>query len=239
MSRLIYAIPVGIWRRLPEAVRDFVRARPRLAAVKSAVRAGVARHAGHDDLYDAAYFRAVDEAAAPSVEIIADSIVRQFGPPTVLDVGCGTGALLASLRARGVRTIGLEHASAALAYCRARELDVRPFDIERDDAPDLGPVDVVVSLEVAEHLPERCADRFVALLCDAARVVVFTAAPPGQGGLDHVNEQVPQYWIEKFAARGFRLDDRLSRDWRAAWRAEGVAEWYAENLLVFTRAEPP
>ncbi|MDP6884692.1 MAG: hypothetical protein QF830_11185, partial [Rhodospirillales bacterium] len=43
------------------------------------------------------------------------------------------------------------------------------------------------SLEVAEHLPPDAAETFVATLVAHGRLVLFSAAPPGQGGLNHVN----------------------------------------------------
>ena len=97
--------------------------------------------------------------------------------------------------------------------------------------------DVAVSMEVAEHIPESRADRYMDLLARAGRAVVFTAAPPGQGGNDHVNERPSEYWIAKFADRGFRLDGELTRSWRDHWRrSEHVRGWYHQNLMVFRRA---
>jgi hypothetical protein len=89
-------------------------------------------------------------------------------------------------------------------------------------------------MEVAEHLPARVAERYVGLLAGLAPVIVFTAAPPGQGGADHVNEQPPSYWIEKFSRRGFAHDEARSRAWRARWKASGkVQGWYYRNLMLF------
>jgi hypothetical protein len=92
-------------------------------------------------------------------------------------------------------------------------------------------------MEVAEHLPEAVADRYVELLTSLSPLVVFTAAPPGQGGSDHVNEQPPSYWILKFQQRDFGHDDGLTRRWRESWEASGVVEsWYHQNLMIFRSA---
>jgi hypothetical protein len=142
---------------------------------------------------------------------------------------------------------GLEYADAALARCRARGLDVARFDIEHDGLRDAtggggdregngtAGWDVVLSMEVAEHLPEAIADPYVDLLCAAAPVVVMTAAPPGQGGTNHVNEQPPGYWIAKFADRGFDHDAQTTRRMSADWAEAGVTWWYHRNLLIFRR----
>src|SRR4051812_48530285 len=113
----------------------------------------------HDAIYDAAYYAAgVAGPANQAAPHIAASIIQHFAPRRLIDVGCGTGAMLAELRSRGVDVCGLE-------LCRARGLPVRRFDIEHDNWPAIEPGDVVLSTEVAEHLPARTADRYVALLC--------------------------------------------------------------------------
>jgi hypothetical protein len=108
--------------------------------------------------------------------------------------------------------------------------------LERDVFNDNRTFDVVVSIEVAEHLPGIVADRYVDLLTRLSRVVVFTAAPPGQGGADHVNDQPPSYWVTKFQQRGFEHAEELSHRWRESWKAAGdVESWYYKNLMVFRR----
>jgi hypothetical protein len=47
----------------------------------------------------------------------------------VIDVGCGTGALLEVLKDYGCTCLGLEYSEAGLKMCRSRGLDVRKFDI--------------------------------------------------------------------------------------------------------------
>ena len=56
---------------------------------------------------------------------------------------------------------------------------------------------------------------------------------PGSSGRDHVNEQPNDYWIEKFAARGFGFDRELAMRLRSEWRAEGVDEAFFKSLMVF------
>ena len=102
---------------------------------------------------------------------------------------------------------------------------------------DLGPApDLVLCTEVAEHMAPEHAGRLVSVLCDGgAPWIVFTAAPPGQGGLDHVNEQEQEYWIEKFAARGYRREDvptiLLWRLWLPITRLSHLAQ----NVIVFEK----
>lgn len=222
-------------------VRTVVPQSVRQSRAVAGFRSFLSRHGlAHDWIYSPEYFaRTVEAPAVESAGTIADSIVTDLAPRTVVDIGCGTGALLEVLRTRGCDVFGYEYSKVALEYCRRRNLAVAKFDLEKDALTDTRTFDVAVSIEVAEHLPASVADRYVDLLTRLGRAVVFTAAPPGQGGNDHVNEQPPAYWIAKFNARGFRLDEPLTARWRAQWGANGsVRDWYHKNLMLF-RSEVP
>jgi SAM-dependent methyltransferase len=189
----------------------------------------------HDLMYDDDYYVAVEAHARKASATIAESVMADLKPRSVIDVGCGTGALLAALRDRGCGVFGLEYAESGLALCRSRNLAVRKFDLERDTFDGGLTFDVALSTEVAEHLPERCANRYVELLTKAAPQIVFTAAFPGQGGRDHVNEQPASYWIDKFSALGFTFDEPLSYGWRRQWKEAGIAPWYWMNAMIFAK----
>lgn len=94
----------------------------------------------------------------------------------------------------------------------------------------LGSYDLVVCLEVAEHIPVQFADVLIDSLCYHANTVVFSAATPGQGGHGHVNEQPFEYWAAKFSARGFVPDisvrDRLP---------PLLPTYYRSNMAIFSR----
>jgi SAM-dependent methyltransferase len=190
----------------------------------------------HNWVYDADYYdRMVEAPARRSAPIMAGTIVRDLRPKRVIDVGCGTGALLDALRDLGCEVAGLEHSDAALEYCRSRALAVRQFDLEQDSISegDDKKWDVVISMEVAEHLPQSVDERYVELLASLGPVIVFTAATPGQGGHDHINEQPHEYWLEKFGRRGLVRNAELSERWRREWQAaEHVQDWYCRNIMV-------
>lgn len=190
-----------------------------------------------DDIYSAKYYQTmVEPYARKSVPQMARSIVETFHPKSVVDLGCGSGALLVALRKLGVhRLLGMDAAEAGLDIARARGLDVRKFDIVTDKLLYSACYDIAVSMETAEHLPASAADRYVELLCSLAPVVIFTAAHRGQGGIGHLNEQPPEYWKGYFTAHGFQSLEKIVADWQPAWRAAGVADFYTNNLMVFQR----
>src|SRR5690606_32212786 len=63
-------------------------------------------------------------------------------------------------------------------------------------------------------------------------LILFSAAPPGQGGEYHVNEQPLQYWREKFAGHGYRAFDA---DRPAIASDASISFWYRYNVLLNVR----
>jgi SAM-dependent methyltransferase len=190
-----------------------------------------------DDIYSPKYYQTmVEPYAQRSAPQMAKSIAKTFHPESVIDIGCGSGALLVALRKLGVRRLlGLDAAEAGLDIARARGLDTRKFDVTADRWRRNACYDVAVSMETAEHLPEDAADRYVALLCSLAPVIIFTAAQPGQGGVGHLNEQPREYWAGLFKAQDMHSADEIVTAWQPLWAAAGVADFYTRNLMIFQR----
>ncbi len=187
----------------------------------------------HNSIYNHDYYeQMVEGPSAMSAAVMAASMLDAFHPRIVIDVGCGTGALLDAFRHQNCEVYGLEYSDAGLAYCHNRQLPVQKFDVTRDHLN--GPrYDLAVSFEVAEHLPSWAAARYVDLLCKLSPLVAMSAATPGQGGTDHINERPHSYWIEKFEKRGHSFDKSSSARLAAQWKAAGTACWYSDNILVF------
>jgi SAM-dependent methyltransferase len=201
--------------------------------VKQVVKAARSAITPHNWTYDRRYYEEmIDPPARAAAAIMARSLYEWRHPKTVVDVGCGSGALLASFRALGCDVRGLEYSDAGLNFCRARGLSVEKFNIEKDAFQSSG-ADLVVSFEVAEHLAARNADRYIKLLCSISPHIAMSAAIPGQGGTEHINEQPHSYWIEKFEANGRRFDSDTSRRLSSEWRQPGLASWYSDNVMVF------
>jgi SAM-dependent methyltransferase len=219
---------------LPVSVREAVYRAPMLRRIVTSGQKILLGH--HQYMYNPTYYMHVDYDAMRSRDAMADSIVADLNPQTLVDVGCGTGALLEAICQRGVSAEGLEYADAGRAMCQKRGLKVRRFNILTDPIPqDVQGKGVAMSFEVAEHLPESGADKFVDLLCAFSNVVVCSAATPGQGGTEHINEQPHEYWIDKFRARGFEFDRALSETWRSTWESKKVARFYSANVMVFRK----
>jgi SAM-dependent methyltransferase len=185
-------------------------------------------------VYDQAFFDKSLQDTRSSAAAVVPLLVGILRPSSVLDVGCGIGTWSAEFLRAGVPdVIGVDGSyidRAALAMPPERFVAadlIRPLDLGRR-------FDLVVSLEVAEHLPESAARTFVGSLTRHGPMVIFSAAIPGQGGTHHINEQWPEYWVELFEAQGFRCLDPIRRE---LWSDSRVQVCYRQNMLVFAHRD--
>jgi trans-aconitate methyltransferase len=238
-----YKIIRTIYHKIvPRGLRDFIylRSPATVSRLRRRIVLSLEEAAPHDDVYDSEYYQQLVEPTMKiSAGVMAATIVSRIKPTNVVDIGCGTGLLLSELRVLGVSCRGYDYAQAAIDICRKRGLNVSQLDIESATIP-TERVDLVVSTEVAEHLPEHCADRFVEMLTTISnRTILLTAATPGEkGGTDHVNEQPTAYWIEKMRAKGFNLDEPLSSQLQSLWKERGVAHCFWSSLMIFNKTSP-
>ncbi len=186
-------------------------------------------------LYTSRFYRKSDRKKGDSDRHVAETLLARYAPRRVVDLGCGSGYFLSGFARSGVAVFGLEHSRAGCALTRAAGLPVARFDLRHDPLPAEAQGELCLCFEVAEHVAAGSADRLVDLVTAIAPRVAFTAAPPGQGGVGHVNEQPPEYWIERFAARGQVWLAADTAALREEWRARGVVSWLVTNLLIFER----
>jgi SAM-dependent methyltransferase len=163
-----------------------------------------------------------------------------FDVHSVLDVGCGTGAWLATAGQLGAERLTGVDAGWAKDWLEDTDMLDRagftfvPHDLRsarRIDATDRH--DLVISLEVAQHLPEWRAPSFVEELCTASTKVLFSSAVPRQfPPLDSImiNNQWQSYWAALFRSHDFLPCDVIRP---LVWHDEGIADYYRQNTLLY------
>lgn len=180
--------------------------------------------------YSAEFFRSHRAGSLSSARRMAPLILGMVPARSVVDVGCGIGAWVKAFMDLGVADAwGVDGAWVKGADLLIPGERFIAADLTRE-LPVKRTFDLAISMEVAEHLPEASADRFVDSLTRLAPVVVFSAAAPMQGGTDHLNEKWPAYWAERFGARGYGAIDCLRRE---VWNDGAVEWWYAQNTIVY------
>lgn len=193
-------------------------------------------------LYGKKFYDKQGPSSAASAKVVVPHIVELFRPRSAIDIGCGIGTWCAALAEAGVTDVfGLDGPWVdRVRFALGPERFV-PFDFDTAAKPYAPPLprpqfDLLVSFEFLEHVDPIHAGDIVAFMTGIADVIVAGAAPPGQGGKNHVNEQWPAYWADQFAARGFVAFDALRP---LIWNLDGVEPWYLQNPICYFKGAVP
>ena len=171
------------------------------------------------EIYNAEYYKEYDvgcgkvdysdsEYTKGFLTQIAQKIADDLHPRTVLDAGCAMGHLVAALRDLGVEAYGVDISKYAISKVRE---DIRPFckvgsltEPLPSGLPDR--YDLVVTVEVLEHLYEDEGRQAIRNICKLTDEVLFTSTPDDFTEPTHVNVQQREYWCRVFFENGF-VDD--------------------------------
>jgi SAM-dependent methyltransferase len=180
--------------------------------------------------YSKVFYDEMEVTNLTSARKIVPMLIDILKPKSVIDVGCGTGVWLKAFSEQGVGDIfGIDGDWVKEDMLVIPKECFKSADIEKPII--LGRrADLVVCLEVAEHIPHESADTLIDSLISLAPVVLFSAAIPFQGGSHHVNEQWPDYWRERFEKRGYVPVDCIRRK---IWDNKEASFFYAQNILIY------
>jgi SAM-dependent methyltransferase len=185
--------------------------------------------------YDDRFYEANVNMNAPSAGKVVGELLSAWPIKSVLDVGCARGIWIREWERTGISDFhGVDRRDADEArllidrsHFTAVDL-AAGFDLRRQ-------FDLVQSLEVAEHLPRTASAEFVASLVRHSRgLVLFSAAPPGQGGENHINEQSYDFWRGLFRNWDYYAIDCIRPQLRGD---KAVSYWYRYNLMLYA-SEP-
>lgn len=168
--------------------------------------------------------------------IIAPLLVELLNPKSILDVGCGLGTWLNAFAQFGIKDIlgvdghWVDEEMLKISPDQFITHDLTsPLDLKRK-------FDLVISLEVAEHLPFSAAELFVNSLVSHGDVILFSAAIPGQGGQHHINEQWLSFWVNLFKCKRYLAFDFLRPK---IWDNPDIEVWYKQNAILFCKEDHP
>jgi SAM-dependent methyltransferase len=157
-------------------------------------------------------------------------ISEKYLPDSVCDVGCGIGAYLKLFQSLGATHIfGIDAIPADTTVLHETEYAVHDlsgtFRLGRK-------FDLVVCVEVAEHIKDNHAERLLSDIdSHASEIIIFSAAEPGQPGNGHINCRPIIDWLQRWRSLGWGPDlgDSL------AMRSLATLSWFRRNLVVLKR----
>ena len=148
---------------------------------------------------------------------------------SLLDVGAGNGNWLYAAQQAGIRDIlGVDGVIRDPSCLCVESEFIKPVDLRKP--LDIGRrFDAALCLEVAEHLPQECANILIGTLCKHSDLIFFSAAAPFQNGEQHLNCQSPEYWQQLFNKQGYVcVDDIRMR----MWNDTAIEPWYRQNVFI-------
>jgi GT2 family glycosyltransferase/glycosyltransferase involved in cell wall biosynthesis len=157
-----------------------------------------------------------DEARISIFESLAERIILDLRPASVLVTGCGRGYLVRAMRAHGVDAWGIDISENSIRkalpesqpYCQVWSI-FEPLPHSR--------YDLIICIDTIEHFPPEEAIRAVGNLCSHSEDILLSCIPTDFGDSTIVNAQPPVYWAALFNRFGFIHDIDFDASFITPW----------------------
>ena len=138
------------------------------------------------------------------VDVGTLSLLKTLGCRTLLDVGCGVGGQVIAAQKAGFKAFGIDVDPEVLGPPNIALIDLCKAPVAFPE-----PFDVVWSIEVAEHIPEEHAGKFLDTVCgNAGRILIMTASQVPMPG--HLNLKPREWWIHHAEMRAMQYSPELT-----------------------------
>jgi SAM-dependent methyltransferase len=117
-------------------------------------------------------------------------IKNKYNIKSMLDVGCGPAGMVEYANYDGVYALGIDgdFSLPKKDYVLFHDFTTGKIELNKK-------FDLIYTTEFFEHVDKIHMHNFLCLF-ENAKYAFVSAAPPGQGGHHHVNEQSKQFWID-------------------------------------------
>lgn len=164
-------------------------------------------------------------------KILGQALVDVFKADvkTVIDIGCGNGEYTRNFINNGFDCMGYDGSPLTPKLSKGL-CEIKDFSIPQS----LGGFDLVLSLEVGEHIPVQYEQVFIDNVVNHARkYICISWAIEGQGGSGHVNCRNNDYVLAQFRDRGWKLIS----SWTDMLRRRCTFSWFHNTIMIFKKDE--
>lgn len=158
-------------------------------------------------------------------EKLAKAIAELIGKGQyVVDMGCGNGKYVEYFNSKEIHCWGIDGSPLTERFANCTQWDLsQPATLQPN-------ADVVLSLEVGEHIPAQYEQVFLDNLCRPnPELIILSWAVEGQAGQGHVNCRNNDYIIAEMDRRGYSYDRDASHNLRSVSRLP----WFKNTIMVF------
>lgn len=165
---------------------------------------------------------------------VADWLIKKLNPETMVEIGCGPGAMLERFIVNNVQATGIELNDHMIEYFQSRNPNFADF-IQKvnitQDGLDFDLTDLGISIEVFEHIdmPEEWWDEFIKKLGKKFKHFYFSSTPYNANPTfdkqwGHINVRQDIGWINLFERNGWKLIERPQQicQWDMLFKSEIV-----------------
>ena len=182
-------------------------------------------------IHERGYWLSTDETDTHMFDQqLCDEIIRIFlssEAPTVADIGCGNGAYTKALNEAGFICKGWD-GSPLTTELTGGVCEVLDFS----QPVDIGMHDIVLCLEVGEHIPVEYEQVFIDnVVKSSLKFIIMSWAIVGQSGYGHFNCRDNDYVISEMEMRGCRYLEETTDQLRLA----STLPWFKRTIMVFSK----
>jgi hypothetical protein len=166
--------------------------------------------------------------------MVAIWINEHFHDGVIGDLGCGNAGIISYLQKFKRKVWGVDSQVDNLGDVPSN-IDFQQTDLSQ--SVKLKKADIILSLEVGEHLPRDTEDMFLENLFYAEpKVIIMSVATTGQTAKSHTNLKPRKVWIEKIEKQGFKEDETLEYQFKKDLDGQlRVKKWYYWNIIIFKK----
>lgn len=185
-----------------------------------------------NQIYPNSYYKHMSrQPAQDDANQLAEILLTIYEPNSIIDLGCGVGRFLKPFEEAGCSVYGVDAVQAAIDNSVISKSNIEQFDLRDPFYPE-EVADIVLCLEVLEHIPEESANTIVESISRSGSIAVITFARPGQGGKHHINEKKLEYWIDKFEQAGMKYNKKDTAHVQSELNPQDL-EWLEKNIIIF------
>jgi hypothetical protein len=188
-------------------------------------------------IYDQKFYNSVGVRGEKVAEITLKLINRIAPIHSITDLGTGAGTWIlqcaTSFPSANLHAYDLESCGFNSNPKKTNRITFTPVDFENLKSGSLVSTDLSICLEVFEHLSPSACVLLLDEMCKNSKYILFSAAVPGQGGTNHINERPHEYWISMFLDHGYYCFDLV----RPHIQLAQLPSYYRNNIFFFVKKE--